>query len=543
MHARSDDSRETALRVVDSDGAPAQEYYQAAALHAEESEIALLGLCLADAEMPPAARENVLEQVASRLKADAMVFSNPIRRAIYEAMLTVAGKGLLADVITTHAEMRRRNVPGYRFDDLYTLTTRAHNDVELDNGRIEALCQNILDAAGRRQLMAIAQHIMNHAAGGTEIAEIGERIGRAVEQVRRPTIGADTTIAAVGDAYMHQLAEWQSHPGELRGTTSGLANVDKVTHGWRRGHLIVVGGRTSMGKTTYGLHFVRAAARAIMTRETGLDHQVGVISLEMSSEELMHKLVAAEAGVDADAILRGDPSLDWDAIEEAVSSVQAMPIRIIDAHGAANRVNGQGGQMTAAHIREHALAWQREGPLDVLLVDFLGLITPSRELRRENTEQRMAASVQAMKHLAAELQIPVIALTQQNRENEGAGGVPQLHHLRDSDVIGHIADLVLFPVRWDYYRERGMPVPESVKGKPKGYTELYLQKQRGGRIGMIPLYSDMATNRIWDWSDKRHAPITPDGHIITRRNERGELEMWRPECWPTDDHETHGKGR
>ena len=534
MDARKPNDAARALRVIDADGEPVRrgDYYHGAALHAEEAETALLGLCLADAELPPAARANVLEQVASRLGTEPTVLSNPIRQAIYAAMLTVAGKGLLADAVTTHAEMTRRNVPGYTFNDLYALITRAHNDVELDFHRVEALCQIVLEATARRQFVTLGEHIQQHSAAGTDLQEITAGIGRWMERIRRPTMGADTTIAAVGDAYLRQLADWRAHPNELRGTTSGLANVDRVTHGWRRGHLIIVAGRTSMGKTTYGLHFVRAAAKAIMERATGIDHQVGVVSLEMSSDELMHKLAAAEAGVDADAILRGDPSLDWDALEDAVARVQAMPIRIIDAHGAANRVNGQGGQMTAAHIREHALAWHREGPLDLLLVDFLGQITPPKEMRRETAERQMAHSAHAMKNLAAELAVPVMALTQQNRENEGAGGVPQLHHLRDSDVIGHLADEVLFPVRWDYYRERGMAVPESAQDKPKGYTELYLQKQRGGRIGMIALYSDMASNRIWDWNGQRNAPV----------NERGQtLAFWKPEFWPVEEPQRKGR--
>lgn len=510
-------------QIVDSDGMPAHEYHDAASLVQRDSEEALLGLILADAEMPPKYAQAVLEQVAARLGTDEGVFSRDLWRAFYRAMLTVAGRGLLPSTITVDAELRRMNVSDYHVADLMTLATRAANVTHLDVSDVEGLCQNILDAAGRRQLLSIAERMMEHAAGGTPLTEIAERTGHALEQVRRPHVGADTTIATVGENYLRQLTEWRASPGTLRGTTSGLKNVDEVTHGWRKGHLIVVGGRTSMGKTAYGLTFVLAAAKAIMQRTHGLNHQVGIISLEMSNEELLHRLAAAEAGVDSDALLRGDPALDWDAVEEAVSSLQAMPIRMIDAHGAANRVNGQGGQMSAAHIREHALAWHRAGALDFLLVDFLGLISAPREMKRETMERQMAHNVQAMKHLAAELQIPVMVLTQQNRENEGSAGVPQLHHLRDSDVIGHIADLVLFPVRWDYYRERGMAVPESVKSKPKGYTELYLQKHRGGRIGVIELYSDMASNRVWDWDYKRNAPVMADGRTLTN---------WHPETWP-----------
>ena len=525
MEARKpDDAR--ALRVIDTDGEQVRrgDYYHGAALHAEEAETALLGLCLADAELPPAARANVLEQVASRLGTDADVFSNPIRRVVYTAMLTVAGKGLLADAVTTHAEMTRRNVPGYTFNDLYALITRAHNDVELDFHRVGALCQIVLEATARRQFVTLGEHIQQHSAAGTDLQEITAGIGRWMERIRRPTMGADSTIAAVGDAYMTQLAGWRAHPGALRGATSGLHNIDRVTHGWRPGKLIVLAARMSVGKTALALFFARAVAKAIMERETGLDHQVGIVSLEMANEDLFHRLLASQAGVDAEDILNGNPDLDWDAIEVAATELQAMPIRMVDQQGAANRVNGQGGQMTVAHIREHARAWHQQGVLDLLIVDFLTMITPPNELRREKSEPKAAYNIQALKSLAAELNIPVMVLAQLNRENEhAAAAVPQLHHLRDSDVIAQVADLAMFPVRWDYYRERGNDVPQAVRKYPKGYTELYLQKHRGGRVGAIPLYSDMATNRFWDWNDQRNAPVTAEGKIPAG---------WRPVFWP-----------
>lgn len=538
MEARDETRRQAqdkALRIVDADGERTQTPYHGVALHANDAEVALLGLCLADTELPPRARANVLEQVASRIGTDGAVFASPMLQAIYTSMLSVTGRGLLADVVTTHAEMSRRNIVGYTLHDLYTLLTRAHNDVEMDFHRVEALCQIVLEASARRQFVRLGEHIQQHSAAGTDLQEISEGIGRWMERIHRPAMGADTTIAAVGDAYMQQLADWRAHPGALRGVTSGLANIDKVTHGWRPGKLIVLAARMSVGKTALALFFALAAARDIMHRTDGRhDHQVGIISLEMSNEDLFHRLIAAQAGVDAEEILKGNPALDWDAIEEAGTLLQAMPIRMIDAQGAANRVNGQGGRMTVAHIREHAREWHRQGLLDLLIVDFLTLIAAPKELRRaKNHEEEVAYNIQALKNLAAELNIPVMVLAQLNRENEhAAAAVPQLHHLRDSDVIGQVADLAMFPVRWDYYRERGNSVPDAARKYPKGYTELYLQKHRGGRVGSIALYTDMASNRVWDWSIQRNAPLDAEGHIPLVRNERGEMMLWKPEYWP-----------
>lgn len=534
---REDDEEHDAPRIVDMDGAPVTDLWQAGTLDALAAEDALLGLMLADEEFPAAIRMNITEMVAARLGTNPAILQRPWHRELYRAILDLAGHGLSPDTLTVDGEMRRRNIPDYRLTDLLALTHRVACMPDLvlrPRDALEGLCQTVLDAAGRRYLMAVSQKMAEHIAAGTPLADVQARATKAIERAPRAIIGADTTIAAAAENYRAQLAEWKANPGILRGTTTGLANLDRVTHGWRSGQLIVLAARMSMGKSAYALSFTLAAARAIMERtDGGHDHQVGFISLEMDEQSLMHRLVAAEAGVDGDAMLEGDPSLDWDAIDEAVTRLSIMPIRIVDAHGANNRVNGQQGQMTVDAIREHARAWHREGRLDLLMIDFLGCIKSTREMRRETYERQIAAIVQALKNLAAELHIPVILLVQLNRENEKAGNpVPQLHHLRDSDAIGQFADVVIFPVRWDYYRERGMDVPEAIKGRPKGYTELYIQKQRMGKVKALRAWSDMASNRVWEWSDQRGGPVNEQGQLLWN---------WKPEFWPTD--ETNGKGR
>jgi len=545
MEARrhGEDEQEDALRIVDADGERVVDLWQAGSLDAIAAEETLLGMMLADASMLDTVRVGrqemavermgIAELVTARLGTNAEIFQRPIHREFYRAVLTVAGNGLLPDIFTVDAEMRRRNIRDYSMKDLSALLTRAL-DTSFSVRVIEGLCQVILDAAGRRYMMAVTQKMAEAIAAGTPLADVQARTVKAMERAPRATVGADTTIAAAAENYRAQLAEWRDNPGILRGTTTGLAHLDKVTHGWRPGQLIVLAARMSMGKSAYALSFTLAAARAIMERtDGGHDHQVGFISLEMDEQSLMHRLVAAEACVDGDAMLEGDPSLDWDAIDDAVTTLSIMPIRIIDAHGASNRVNGQHGRMTVDVIREHALAWHRQGRLDLLMVDFLNCIKSTKEMRRETYERQIAAIVQALKDLASELHIPVILLVQLNRDNEKAGNpVPQLHHLRDSDAIGQLADVVIFPVRWDYYRERGMDVPDAIKARPKGYTELYVQKQRMGKVKALRAYSDMASNRVWEWSDQRGGPVDAEGKLLWN---------WKPEYWPTDEPAQKGR--
>lgn len=544
MYARKDRDEDT-RQIVDADGAPAVDFWQAASLDALASEEMLLGLIVVDAEMPPKFRANLLELVAARLGTEPSVLQRPINRELYAAMLTVAGNGLLADTLTVDAEMRRRNVRDYSIGDLSELTSRAACAPDLASrgtDAIESLCQNILDAAARREYLRILQDMGEMTVRGVGVTDIADAITKRVNKVPRTHLGADTTIAAIAENMAPQLAEWRDHPNALRGTTSGLANVDRVTLGWQRGDLIVLAARMSAGKTAYALGFTLAAAQAIMERTDGRhDHQVGFISLEMDCESLFLRLVAMHAGVSAKSIKRGyalpgEPPLDWDAVEESRVALAAMPIRIVDAHGAQNRANGQLGQMTTAAIREHTLAWHREGTLDLLVVDFLNCIIAPTALQRETYERQIAAHTHALKNLASEVKIPTILLAQLNRENEhGVPSAPQLHHLRDSDAIGQFADVVMFPMRWDYYRERGMEVPDDVKKRPMGFTQLFIQKHRNGEIGAINLYSDMRSYRVWDWSETRGGPVNQQGQL---------LWGWKPEYWPVDETSgTERKGR
>lgn len=511
--------------IVDRDGERALDLWNAGSLDAQTAQEVLLGLMMAFDGM------SVVEMASARLGANPDILQGALHRVIYRAILDVAGRGLLPDPMTVDAELRRRNIPDYSIGDLSELLTRVMDltNIAATSQVVEGLCQAVLDAAGRRYLLAVSQKLATAAVDGTPVAEAQERAIQAIGKAPRPTLGADTTISAAAENYRQQLDAWRESPGILRGTTTGLANLDRVTHGWRPGQLIVLAARMSMGKSAYALSFTLAAARAIMeSTDGGHDHQVGFISLEMDERSLMHRLVAASAGIDGDKMVEGDPSLDWDAIEEARVALSLMPIRLVDAHGANNRANGQHGAMTVDAIREYALSWHREGRLDLLVIDFLSCIVAPKELRRESYERQIAYHVQALKNLASELQIPVMLLVQLNRDNEKSGNpVPQLHHLRDSDAIGQFADLVVFPVRWDYYRERGMSVPDEVKSRPKGFTSLYIQKQRMGRVGAVQAWSDMASNRIYEWSGMRNAPV----------DEYGLLRGWRPEFWP------EGEGR
>lgn len=551
MEARAREyAREDDRQIVDMEGAPASDLWQAASLDALDSEEMLLGLIVMDAEMPPKFRVNLLEIVTARIGVDPAVFQRPMFREYYTAMLTVAGNGLLPDTLTVDAEMRRRNVAGYSLGDLSEMTSRAACAPDVANrgtAAVESLCQNVLDAAARREYLRIMQDMAEMTVRGVGVTDIADAIAKRVSKVPRTHIGADTTIAAVAENFAAQMAEWRDNPNALRGTTSGLANVDKVTLGWQRGDLIVLAARMSMGKTAYALGFTLAAAQAIMESTDGRhDHQVGFISLEMDSESLFLRLVAMHAGVSSKSIKRGyaipgEPPLDWDRVEESRVALAAMPIRIVDAHGAQNRANGQMGQMTTAAIREHTLAWHREGTLDLLVVDFLNCIIAQGPLARDSYERQIAAHAHAMKNLASELKIPTVLLAQLNRDNEhGIPNAPQLHHLRDSDAIGQFADIVMFPMRWDYYRERGVDVPDDVQKRPKGFTQLFIQKHRMGEIGAVNLYSDMQTYRVWDWSEQRNGPVDTQGRIITTKDERGLVTPWRPEYWPIVE---TGKGR
>ncbi len=268
----------------------------------------------------------------------------------------------------------------------------------------------------------------------------------------------------LGEAW-ERLEKLHNSTEELRGVRSGFPALDNLLAGFQKSDLIILAARPSMGKTTLALDIARNAA---------VQHKahVGFFSLEMSSQQLVDRMVAAEAKVDAWKLRTGKLSSDSEfaLVQEALGRLGEAPIHIDDQPG--NNI---------LKMRSAARRLKNEHGLDIIVVDYLQLMMPTQTRSSDSMVQQVTEISRSLKNLARELNVPVIALSQLSRAVEQRGGKPRLSDLRDSGSIEQDADVVMFIHREDKVN------PNSDK---PNIAEIMIEKHRNGPTGKIELYFD-----------------------------------------------------
>lgn len=255
---------------------------------------------------------------------------------------------------------------------------------------------------------------------------------------------------------------------QLRGVPTGYAELDNKLAGFQKSDLIILAARPSMGKTALALDIARKAA---------INHKVpvAIFSLEMSSQQLVDRMLAAESQVDAWKIRTGhfdklSAQADFKAISDAMGRLSEAPIYIDDQPG-----------NTILKMRAVARRLKNEKQLGLIIVDYLQLMVPASQNRyNDNLVQQVTEISRSLKNLARELEVPVLALSQLSRAVEQRGGKPRLSDLRDSGSIEQDADVVMF-----IHREA-----DSEAGGRKEEAEILIEKHRNGPTGLAKLYFD-----------------------------------------------------
>lgn len=316
-----------------------------------------------------------------------------------------------------------------------------------------------------------------HAAD--DIAEIGysdpESVDEALDQAEKKIFQATQAPSAqkfrpIGSA-LHEAWERFEHltenPQDQRGIPSGFGALDNVLAGFQKSDLIILAARPSMGKTTFALDLARNAA---------LLHgaSVGIFSLEMSDQQLVDRMLAAEAGVDSWKLRTGRLSNDseYEALQAAMAKLNKAPIHIIDE-----------AAMNIVRMRSAARRLKNEHGLDMLIVDYLQLMSPTLTKGSDSMVQQITEISRSLKILAKELEIPVIALSQLSRAVEQRGGKPRLSDLRDSGSIEQDADVVMFIHRED-------KMNKDKESERPNIAEIMVEKHRNGPVGSCELYFD-----------------------------------------------------
>ena len=256
----------------------------------------------------------------------------------------------------------------------------------------------------------------------------------------------------------------------LRGVPTGFPDIDRLLSGLQKSDFIVLAGRPSFGKTSLALDIARHAS-------CNCNIPVGIFSLEMSSQQLVDRLLAAEAEVDSWELRNGKLTNkeDFSRLQKALGKLSKAPLFIEDAPS-----------LNVLQIRAMARRLQTEaerqykGGLGLLIIDYIQLITPRREI--DNPVQQMTEISRSLKSLARELGVPILALSQLSRAVEQRNPpIPRLSDLRESGAIEQDADVVMFIHREDKYKDNTNPDRKNV-------AEIYIAKHRNGPIGKIDLY-------------------------------------------------------
>ena len=453
--------------------------------HNLEAEQALLGAILVNNE--------ALDRVSGFLSPDH--FFDPLHAQIYETLETLIHAGKTATPITVKTFFENvepidtnTTVPQY-LGRLAANATTIINAAEY--GR------TIYDLATRRALIIIGEDMVNMAydsavnhAPRTQIEEAEGRLYSLAEQNKYGK-GFETFKQALTMAIEMANSAFQ-RSGHLSGASTGLVDLDNKLGGLQRSDLIIIAGRPAMGKTALATNIAYNIAKTyrserqsdgtIQTVDGGI---VGFFSLEMSSEQLATRILSEQAEISSEKIRRGmiDEN-EFHKLSAAAAEMSRIPLFI-----------DQTGGITIAQLSARARKLKRQYGLDLLVVDYLQLLTGSKA-RSDNRVQEITEITTGLKALAKELAVPIIALSQLSRQVETREDKrPQLSDLRESGSIEQDADVVMFVFREEYYVERTKPVegtPEFADWMAKmsqasGKAEVIIGKQRHGPVGTVEL--------------------------------------------------------
>ncbi|MBQ3761588.1 MAG: replicative DNA helicase [Clostridia bacterium] len=417
--------------------------------HRDDAEKSVLGAMLKSSEAVMLAQETLKEDD----------FYDPINRELFSAMLQVASLSRPVDPVTISEELNRRGrleaIGGMSYlVELVRVVPATSN--------VSAYISIVEDKSTLRHLIQAGEKIAQTCyAEQKETSEILAEAEKAIYDITMRKGGQQLEpIQPLLLRTFELIEQLYKNKGRIEGVPSGYRDLDDMTTGFHGGELILIAARPSMGKTSFGMNIIEnAAIRA--------NKKAAVFSLEMPAEQLVLRMLCTEAKVDMQQVRRGQlEDDDWLKLSESLTVIAGKKI-FIDASAG----------LTVPEMRSKARRLQMEHGLDVIMIDYLQLMTASG--RFGSRQEEIASISRSLKALATELGVPVLALSQLSRAPTGRSNHrPVLSDIRDSGAIEQDADVVMFIHREDYYD----PKPEN-----KGKAEIIIAKQRNGSLGTVEL--------------------------------------------------------
>jgi replicative DNA helicase len=441
-------------------------------------------------------------------------FFEPIHQTIYETASSLIRAGKIATPVTlktflpADTDLGGMTVSQYlaRLAAEATTIINAH-----DYGR------TIYELALRRDLIGIGTDMVNVAfdapvdfAPRAQIEDAERRLYELAESGRYD--GGFQRFAQALTVAVDMAAKAFQRDGKLSGIATGLRDLDVKMGGLQPSDLIIVAGRPGMGKTALGTNIAynvakahRAEVQADGTMKSVNGGIVGFFSCEMSAEQLATRILSEQTSIASSTIRRGGiTEADFEKIRDYSIELQSLPLYVDETGG-----------LSISQLTARARRLKRQKGLDLLVVDYIQLLQGSGKRGNDNRVQEVTEITTALKALAKELNVPIIALSQLSRQVESRDDKrPQLSDLRESGSIEQDADVVMFVFREEYYLANKEPragTPEHEKWQldmslVHGKAEVIIGKQRHGPTGTVELHFEGQFTRFSDLAHDSHLP-------------------------------------
>ncbi len=405
--------------------------------------------------------KDALPSVIETLRRES--FYKEAHAIIYDAMIELFDKSQPIDILTVHELLKKtgdlEKVGGVNY--LMELSNKVASAANIEY-HSKIIAQKYI----QRELIRVSTQTIKDSFEDTK--DVLDMLDEAEQSLYDITAqNMNTGYSAVGPIAVDLRKDIEAvsqKDDDLTGVTTGFKELDKMTGGWQNSDMIIIAARPGMGKTAFTLSLAKNAAE--------FGKGVAIFSLEMANKQLVQRLISMEAHINGKALRNGKMSDDeWKRLHDAVNTLSDMPIYIDDTPG-----------INIFELRAKCRRLKKNHDISMIVIDYLQLMSAGVK-SGGNREQEISSISRALKGLAKELDVPVIALSQLSRAVETRGGdkKPVLSDLRESGAIEQDADIVTFIYRPGYYEM------ENDFETPKDLAEIILAKHRNGALGTVEL--------------------------------------------------------
>ncbi|MCE2496169.1 MAG: replicative DNA helicase [Flavobacteriales bacterium] len=425
---------------------------------AVDLEEAVLGALLID--------KNALNEVIDIISAEA--FYKESHQAIFSTIKALFGESKPIDMLTVANYLKEEGKLDIAGGDYYLaqLTQRVSS-----SAHIEFHSRIIVQKYIQRELVRVSSEIIRDAFDETtDVLELLDKAEARLFEITEGNIKKNYDSAESLIQQALQNIEDISRKQGLSGVPSGFTQIDKLTSGWQKSDLVILAARPGMGKTAFALS---------MARNMAIDHQtpVAVFSLEMSSVQLITRLISSETGLSSEKLRKGNlEDFEWQQLHAKIKNLEKAPLFIDDTPA-----------LSIFDLRAKCRRLVSQHNVGVIIIDYLQLMTTGSDQKGGNREQEISTISRSLKSIAKEISVPVIALSQLSRAVETRGGSkrPLLSDLRESGAIEQDADIVSFIYRPEYYGLTEWDDEEHTLCE--GQAEFILAKHRNGALDEVRL--------------------------------------------------------